>query len=209
MAQAPPAPPPVRLAAVWLAVVRPALDVASGRPAFPVLGDPAEALDLPVGGPVSGGGPASGDGPVPGAAGDVWTGAGPTGAGGPVPGLARRGTVGGPVRAQPWASGRPSWPVRVRHHLVPGWLARASAKVRESIASSGPYPVAWPGSCERSSQVASGRVRFTEPLTAKTAEGADVPGMPERSAAPGSPQDPERLPEPGSPPDPESAPEPG
>ena len=50
--------------------------------------------------------------------------------GGPVPG-----GVGGPVWAQPWAAGWPLGVVRVMHQVVLGWVARAWARVRESVAS--------------------------------------------------------------------------
>ena len=69
----------------------------------------------------------------------------------------------GPVRAQPWATGLPSSPVRVMHQRLPGCPASRAARSRESLASSGPYPAAWPGTSDRPSQVASGMVRFTAP----------------------------------------------
>src|SRR5262249_22251187 len=93
-------------------------------------------------------------------------------------GWVRRRPAGGPVRAQPWATGQLSAPVNVMHHRAPGPPAIASARSRESVASSGPYPAAWPGSPDPPSQVASGRVRLTLPWT--TAAG----GTPAASAPP-------------------------
>src|SRR5215475_13790696 len=69
----------------------------------------------------------------------------------------------GPVRAQPWATGLPPSPVSVMHQRLPRWLASRAARSRESPASSGPYPAAWPGASDRPSQVARGMVRFTAP----------------------------------------------
>ena len=69
----------------------------------------------------------------------------------------------GPVRAQPWATGLPPSPVRVMHQRLPGCPASRAARSRESPASSGPYPAAWPGASDRPSQVASGHGQVHRP----------------------------------------------
>src|SRR5215469_8710055 len=74
--------------------------------------------------------------------------------------------------------GRPSGPVKVRHHWVPAWAARASARMRVSAASSGPYPATWPGVPDRPSQVARGRVRLIRPVTRRAPGSVGPVGWP-------------------------------
>src|SRR6516165_3713224 len=80
------------------------------------------------------------------------------------------------------------------HHLPPGAAAIASARSRESVASSGPYPAAWPGSPDPPSQVASGTVRLILPRMVGTGSAPATGAAGRVGPAAGSPGPGRRLP---------------
>ncbi|MGH3156797.1 MAG: hypothetical protein ACRDNF_09515 [Streptosporangiaceae bacterium] len=64
---------------------------------------------------------------------------------------------------------RPAGSVMITPQVVAGWLARASARVRQVSACSGPNPAASPGRSASPSSVASGMVRCTDPVSGGSA----------------------------------------
>src|SRR5216683_498781 len=98
-------------------------------------------------------------------------------------------------RAQPWATGRPSGPVTVTHHLVAGLRAAAAARSRAVPGSMMPRREAVPGRSAVPSRVLIEMVRFTFPAN-PAAGGSGLITAPPFPAGPAGrgPAGPRRLP---------------